>query len=153
MQIGGAELMDTRMAVFPSYIELKNKYLDAQHALDRILREKESLFARTQPGSPTWDKTTISPALNNFDDYLAAKESARVEERLTEARSILEERGRLLTLKKTELYCSTHVFDKIFKMRFLENHSIPKIIDCLHFSKSQVYRFLDSIKKIGKGLL
>lgn len=135
------------MCVYISYVELKNKYLDAQQKFDEILVEKENLFSRTQPRSPNLDKVGSCQTVNVFDAYLIAKEQARIDERLKEIRLILEDREKLLALKKNELFLSEYVTDKVFKMRYMEHYKIPHIINTLHLSRSQVYRILENIKK------
>lgn len=134
------------MFVFASYVDIKNKYLDAQQQFDGILKEKESLFAKTQPKSPKWDKVGGHSNINSFDEYLAVKEKARIDERIKEIKSILKDRERLLILKEHELFNSNHVIDQVYKMKYIEKHNVPYIISTLHFSKSQIYRILESIK-------
>lgn len=138
------------MTVFASYAELKNKYLDAQRKFDEILKEKEALFAKTQPKSPKLDKIGSCEYHNTFDEYLINKERYKIDERLAEIKLILEDRERLLSLKKHELYGSKNSVDKVYKMKYLEQHDVPYIGNTLHFSRTQVYRILDVIKKALK---
>lgn len=135
------------MFVFTSYIELKNKYLDAQHQFEIILKEKESLFAKTQPKSPKWDKIGSPQKSNVFDEYLAAKEKAQIDERLSEIKAILDDREKLLSLKECELWKSICAIDKVYRMKYLENLNIQKIAKRTNYSRAQVYRMLDCIKK------
>lgn len=136
------------MFIFPSYVELQKKYLDAQHLLDETLKEKESLFAKTQPKSPKWDKIILRQTLHPFDEYLIVKEQEHLDERLSEAKTILEDREKMLLLKKAELYCSTHILDKVYRLHYLEGRGARRIADNLHFSQSQIYRVLSNVKKI-----
>lgn len=137
------------MLVYMVYEEFKNKYLDTQKQFDEILQEKEFLFAKTQPQSPNWDKIgeNGNQINNKFDDYLVAKESKRVDERLSEIKSILDDRERLLRLKEQELRNSKNHVDKIYKMKYIDKFNMNKIVREAHYSRSQVYRILDDIKK------
>lgn len=137
------------MLAYMVYEEFKNKYLDTQKQFDEILQEKEFLFAKTQPQSPNWDKIgeNGNQINNKFDDYLVAKESKRVDERLSEIKSILDDRERLLRLKEQELRNSKNHVDKIYKMKYIDKFNMNKIVREAHYSRSQVYRILDDIKK------
>ena len=140
------------MAVYIAYEEFKNKYLEAQKQFDKILQEKEEIFAKTQPKSPNWDKID-SPTLtehNNFDNYLISKESKKIDERLEEIKSILDDRERLLKLKEKELMGSREQIDKIYKLKYIRQINVNEIIKNANYSKSQVYRLLDIIKRVVK---
>jgi|GEM_PF-1917553 len=137
------------MLVYMVYEEFKNKYLDTQKKFNEILQEKEYLFAKTQPKSPNWDKIgeNGNQINNKFDDYLVAKESKRIDERLSEIKSILDDRERLLSLKEQELRNSKNHVDKIYKMKYVDRLNISRIVKASNYSRSQVYRILDDIKK------
>lgn len=134
--------------IYMVYEEFKNKYLDTQKKFDEILQEKEFLFAKTQPQSPNWDKIgdNGNQINNKFDDYLVAKESKRVDERLSEIKSILDDRERLLRLKEQELRNSKNHVDKIYKMKYVDKLNISRIVKASNYSRSQVYRILEDIK-------
>lgn len=140
------------MAVYIAYEEYKNKYLDAQKQFNKILQEKEDIFAKTQPKSPKWDKIDSSNVTehNNFDNYLISKESKKIDERLVEIKSILDDRERLLKLKEKELMESREQIDKIYKLKYIRQFNINEIIKNVNYSKSQVYRLLDIIKRVVK---
>lgn len=136
------------MIVYIDYEKFKVKYHDAQHKFDEILEEKETLFSKTQPKSPNWDKVGFSSQIHNsFDEYLISKEFKRIEERLFEVRSILEDREKLLNLKERELRLSKDHIDMIYRMRYLDQYNISKISTNIHYSESQIYRILQNIRK------
>ena len=83
--------------LYQEYWEYKTKYYDAQTKYDEVLSEKEQLFAKTQPKATNYDKEVVSGGTpnNTFDDYVIEKEKKKIDERLKEARSILEDRERL----------------------------------------------------------
>lgn len=139
------------MFVYVDYEYLKQKYHDAQKEFDKILQEKEELFAKTQPHSAKWDKegdSGLGSCYNPFDEYLIAKDKKRIDDRLFEIKNILEDRGILLKAKEQELRCSKNNIDQIYRMRFLEQMHITKIALIIHYSESQVYRILKKIKRI-----
>lgn len=131
------------------YEEFRRKYLETQRKFDEILQEKEFLFTKTQPKSPNWDKIgeNGNQVNNKFDDYLVVKESKRIDERLTEIKSILDDRERLLMLKEQELRSSKNHVDKIYKMKYVDKLNISRIVKASNYSRAQVYRILEDIKK------
>ena len=136
--------------IYMVYEEYKNKYLDTQKKFDEILQEKEFMFAKTQPQSPNWDKIgeNGNQITNKFDNYLVDKESKRIDERFAEIKSILDDRGRLLALKEQELRSSKNHIDKIYKMKYVDKLNISRIVKASNYSRAQVYRILDDIKKM-----
>lgn len=136
------------MFVYLDYEKFKRKYHDAQNKLNAILEEKEELFSKTQPKSAKWDKISFSSnSHNSFDEYLIAKDIKRIEERLYEVKTILEDREKLLNIKEHELRSSKNHVDIIYRMRFLDEFNITKISTHIHYSESQIYRILQNINK------
>lgn len=135
--------------IYMVYEEFRQKYLETQRKFDEILQEKEFLFTKTQPKSPNWDKIgeNGNQVNNKFDDYLVVKESKRIDERLTEIKSILDDRERLLMLKEQELRSSKNNVDKIYKMKYVDKLNISRIVKASNYSRAQVYRILENIKK------
>lgn len=141
------------MFVYTVYEDFKNKYLETQKKYDEILKEKEELFLRTQPKAIVYDKDKVDTGYfyNSFDEYLIAKEKARIDERLNEVKTILDDRERLLYLKEQELRSSKNHIDQIYRMRYIDFYNIRKIAKISCYSESQVYRILGSIKKTLKN--
>ena len=137
------------MFVYIVYEDFKNKYLETQKKYDEILKEKEELFQRTQPKAINYDKEKIDTgySYNAFDEYLIAKEKAKIDERLEEVKSILGDRKRLLYLKEQELRSSKNSIDQIYKMRYIDCSNVRKIARISCYSESQVYRILDMVRK------
>lgn len=136
--------------VYIDYEIYKCKYLEIQSKYNEILTEKENLFAKTQPNAIRYDKLQIEGGKlvgNGFDEYLIAKEEDKIDERLTEARQLLEDRERLLKLKEKELRASKDKLDQIYLMRFVDNKRPYAIARSLNYSESQIYRILDKIQK------
>lgn len=135
--------------IYIIYEEYKNKYYETQKKYDDILNEKERLFMITQPSSSKFDKERVSGGAtdNTFDRYLILKEEKKIEQRLKEVRSILDDRERLLKIKEQELKESTDIYDKIYKYRYIDKMKVYKICKLVGYSEAQVYRILDSIRK------
>ena len=133
--------------LFHDYEEYKNKYLETQKKYEEILSEKEELFARTQPKAVRFDVERVAGGKQErtFETYLIDKERKRIEERLAEIKSLLADRERLLAVKKEELYASDEVFDKIYRLRYVESIRAYKIAELIKYSPSQVYRILGQI--------
>ena len=134
--------------VYLEYESFKKRYLATQHEYSAILMEKENLFTMTQPKAIKYnsDRVQSSHSGNVFDDYLIAKESKQIDERLSEARSLLDDREKLLELKEKELRLSNDKTDIVYCLKYIEGMSTNSIAKRLNYSKSQVYRVLDRIK-------
>lgn len=135
--------------IYKEYEEYRTKYYEAQKIYDSILNVKEELFIRTQPSSIKFDKEIVSGGTpsNAFDSYLIVKEKKQIDERLIEAKSILDDRGKLFRLKEEELYHSKDWNDIIYKYYFIEKLSIRKIAMRIPFSSTEVFRKIQIIRK------
>lgn len=135
--------------IYVIYEEYKNKYYETQKEYDIILNEKEKLFMITQPSAVKFDKEIVSGGTtdNTFDRYLILKEEKKIDQRLNEIKSILDDRERLLKLKEQELRASTSVQDKIYKYRYLDRLKVFKIAKLVGYSEPQIYRILKAIKR------
>lgn len=135
--------------IYIEYHEYKNKYLAAQKEYDKVLSEKEVLFAKTQPKATDYDKERVSGGCpsNSFDNYLIIKEKKQLDERLEEARSILEDRVRLFKLKEDELRLSNNPYDKIYYYKYVIKLSPYKMKRNVGYEVSQIYRILTKIRK------
>lgn len=130
------------------YEEYKNKYYETQREYDIILTEKEKLFRMTQPSAIKFDKEVVSGGVadNMFERYLILKEEKKIDQRLEEIKSILDDRERLLKLKEQELRASTDVKDKIYKYKYLDKLKVFKIAKLVGYSEPQIYRILKTIR-------
>ena len=135
--------------IYIEYVEYKQKYYAAQKKYNEILNEKEKLFAKTQPSAIPTDKEIVSGGKpsNAFDNYLIAKEKKKIDERLEEANSILEDREKLLKLKEEELRHSKDWHDKIYTYYYIDKLSVTKIGMRVPYSRAQIFRILRIIKK------
>lgn len=133
--------------VYLQYAAYKLKYEETQRLYDEILSEKQELFQRTQPGAVNYDMERVSGGTvsNKYDEYISQKDKKRIDERLNEIRSILDERSLLLRQKEKELRESADVRDKVYYMRILDHVRIYKIANANHYSEAQIYRILHDI--------
>lgn len=134
--------------IYIEYHEYKNKYYAAQKEYDKLLSEKEILFARTQPQATEYDKEKVSGGCpgNSFDNYLVTKEKKQLDERIEETRSILEGREKLYKQKEEELKLSENPYDKIYYNKYVKNLNPYKMWD-VDYEVSQIYRILRKIEK------
>lgn len=135
--------------LFVEYEDFRIKCLETQKMYDQILAEKEELFQRTQPQSTRADKEKVSggSGVNAFDSYLMEKDRLRIDERLMEVKSLLDDRKQLLSLKYQELRSSKDVKDKVYRFRFLEHKRVYWIAKQVNYSEAQVYRIIDFIQR------
>lgn len=135
--------------VFPEYEEYKRQYFETQRIFNSILMEQEELFTRTQPNAIRYDTDHIqtSPSNSQFDNYLAQKEKRRIDERLKEAKTLLEEREYILQKKEDELRQSMDIKDIIYLYKFVDGMHADKIAKKLNYSVSQIYRYIQIIEE------
>ena len=135
--------------LYEEYEEYKSRYYEAQRIYNDILNEKEELFAKTQPKATqiTGEKTGGGKHENLFDEYLIQKERKNIDKRLEEAKSILDDRERLLKLKELEVRASKHSHDKIYRCRYIDRLTIERTARLSNYSRSQVFNILKEIRK------
>ena len=139
------------------YEDLKKKYLKAQEIYDSILSEKEQIFQRTQPKSTMGEYEREHDKLysvggkggnkvNQIEEYVILLDQNQVNERLAEAKSILDDRERLMLQKERDLRRSKNIDDELYTMRYLDRMRISTISRLLCYSESQIYRRLKTIR-------
>lgn len=135
--------------LYLEYAHFKEKYLETQQKYNEILSEKELLFSRTQLQAVQFDKEKVSGGkqTNAFELYLLEKERTRIDERLAEVKSILDDREKLLSLKLQELRQSNVIEDKIYRMRYIDKIRVYKIAKLVNYSDRQVVRILSKINE------
>lgn len=134
--------------IYIIYEKYKKCYYDTQNRYNEILTEKERLFSITQPKATDYgkEKTSGGKPSNPFDEYLIQKEKKQIDARLKEVKSLLEDRERLLRLKRDELRASNNIHDKIYRYRYIDKMRVQKIVKLVGYSEAQVYRILKVIK-------
>ena len=134
--------------LYVEYDAIRIKYNDAQRVYNELIEEKEELFSRTQPQSVRFDKERTSGGAghNTFEEYVIAKERSRIDERLAEQKTILEDRKRLKEMKERELRLSKSWYDRIYVLSYLEKLSLTQIENRVPYSRVQIWRILKTIK-------
>ena len=135
--------------LYMEYDEYLAWYKATERQYNEILMEKEALFQTTQAKAITYDKEKVSGTIQNntLENYIAKKEERKIDERLAEVKSILDDRERLLRSKENELRASNHLHDKVYTMRYIDFLSPYVIAKKLNYSKSEIYRIIDKINK------
>ena len=93
------------------------------------------------------ERVMTSSVVNTFEAYLIAKEERRIDERLSEAKSLLDGREHLLRQKETELRQSKDIHDRIYRLRYIEHAKISRITRDVCYSRAQVFRILDAMRE------
>ena len=144
--------------IYLEYEDYLFKYKEAQRVYESILTEKESLFQRTQPKSTMgeyereFDKEISvggvgGSRVNQIEEYVIEIEEKQINERLAEAKSILDDRAALLSQKEQELRKSKRIDDELYILRYLENKRIKEIARIVNYSEPQIYRRLKYIRQ------
>ena len=114
-----------------------------------ILSEKENLFALVMPKSVRTDKiqTNGGDRVGLFDVYLDIKERSMIDERLCEARDLLERRSDIAKLKESEVRASRDFYDRVYVGYFLDKWPISIILNRTNYSRAQLFRIVGKIRK------
>ena len=136
--------------IYLEYESYKRKYLDLQEQFNEFLLEKERILTKTMPKAIRYDKdltTTGVPDDNPLESYVMELERSKVDVHLDHIRKLLEDRKMLLDAKEKELRASFNQYDRVYTMRYLDGYGIKRICTEMNFSRAQIYRILDEIKK------
>jgi hypothetical protein len=135
--------------LYLDYIRYKIKYLDAQEAVNVILDEKTLLFQKTQPKSMRFENERVDGGtrVNQTEEYVIAMEQRQINERLSEAKTLLLERRDMLDQKEAELRVSKAKDDVVYVLKYLEHLDVKDICHEVSYSESQVYRILKIIRR------
>lgn len=134
------------MMEWEEYEALKKRYADAQKAYDEVLSEKLAIFERTQPNAVQYDRDRIMAggAENALEIYVVQIE--RIDTRLRIAEDIMEACRTRVRLKEDDLRASTELWDRIYRMRFLDRLRVVKIAEIIHYSEPTIWRILRKIE-------
>ena len=137
--------------IYLDFHRYMSKYKMAQKAVDKILDEKEILFQKTQPKSTLKDherefdkKINVSSSGHNNDTsvserYVIELEQKQIQERLDNAKAIMQERLIMVNQVEPELRASKDPFDIIYVMKYLDSMSVREIAESTYYSESHVY--------------
>ena len=144
--------------IYIEYAHIKKKCRDAEIMLEKILSEKDELFQRTQPKSLMGEyerehdkRITVASKggtkVNQIEQYVVESEERGINERLCEAKSIVEDWRAVLMVKEQDLRHSKNIDDELYVMRFLDHKRVREIARATHYSKSQIYKRLHLISE------
>lgn len=137
------------MSLYLEYEDCKKKYNQIVETFESTLEEKERLFMKTQPKGTKIDKVSVEGGVNNnlFDNYLMEVEKKQLDQKLDEARKIVDERYKYLKTKELELRASKDWVDKIYVYRFIEQLPVKTILHLIPYQEAQIYRIINEIKR------
>lgn len=142
--------------LYLEYAKLRLKVQKLEDELDKALDEQQEIFERTQPKSVDYKKERVNSqsTVNTNDSYLIALERRRIDERVKEYKSTLNDRETLLEAKESKLRASNNRYDRVYYKSQLEYKKIGVIARELNYSRSQVNRMLKEIRaNIGRLIL
>lgn len=139
--------------LYLEYAKLRLKVQKLEDELDKALDERQDIFERTQPKSVDYKKERVNSqsTVNTNDSYLIALERRRIDERVKEYKSTLNDRETLLGKKESKLRASSNRYDKVYCKIYLDCCKVGAISKELNYSRSQVNRMLKEIRaNIGR---
>lgn len=134
--------------LYQEYELCKKRLSRAKEIYEKVLEEQEEIFTHTQPNAIRYDKDKVKSSVSGDgnEKYIIEKERRMIDERLQDAKVLIEERTKILLDKESELRQSTEIIDIIYVYKFLDNIRTKDICDYLNYSKSQVYRIISQIE-------
>ena len=135
--------------IYRQHIEDKTELIETMKLYSEILDEKRELFQRTQPSSVDMDHVgkTQRSGTGAVDSYLIQSERRNIDERLKEAREIVEAAKKRLEDDELLLGMSMETIDQVYFMRYVERRGVSDIAARLHYSQSYVFKTLKQIEK------
>jgi hypothetical protein len=144
--------------IYIEYEELIQAQRRTLKAYEAVLEEQERLFELTQPQGVDYggDRVQSSPTSTAIDRYVEAKERAGIDRRKAELSQVMQEREVLIALKKSELYASQSLDDKVYRWRAIDRLKVPEIARKAHYTTRQIYRTIrriqDRIRKMSQNV-
>lgn len=130
--------------------ELRQAMTDYSDAID----EKMELFQRTQPSSPGTREGSSSrvSGTDKIDSYLIQMERKQIDERLKDAREIVEAMKERLKNDEALLEMSLDTRDRVYFRRFIQRRPVPDVASIEHYSQSYVFKIVKEIEtEMEKG--
>lgn len=137
--------------IYRDYIRHKADLVQALKDYSDALDEKAELFQRTQPSSVSFDRIgttgTRGSGTDQIDEYLIQTQRRQLDERLRDARDIVELMKERLANDETMLSMSEDAVDRVFLVRYVKNRSAADTASILHYSQSYVFKLCREIEK------
>lgn len=135
--------------MFIEYEICKKRYMEAQRRYTELLDEREALFTMTQPNAIRYDtdKVLNGSPVNTIELYMEKKEILRLDERIDEAKTILDGWKEYLDRIEKDLRKSKDIKDRIYVAKLIDKKRVRVIRREVFYSEAQIYRILDGIYK------
>lgn len=136
--------------LFVEYEKLKKEVNNAKKDYDKAL-ERKALYAYSiLPGSSKIDNSQlkIKTTSDNFLEYTIKIEE--IEKEIEIRKNLADVLTYRLKLKLLDLRESKEILDKIYVYRYVDNMKVRYICIKTNYSKTQVYRLLEEIRKKTK---
>lgn len=137
--------------IYKDYIRHKADLVQALKDYSDALDEKAELFQRTQPSSMSFDRIgsagTRGNGTDQIDEYLIQTQRRQLDERIRDARDIVELMMERLENDETMLKMSDDAADHVFLLRYVKNRSAADTASILHYSQSYVFKLCREIEK------
>ena len=114
----------------------------------RLCGIKEAMFNAAQPRAKAFDrdKVQVSKSENAIERYLIKLDETRIDDRINEALSILNDRKYLVKTIEQDLQNSKDIYERIYYFRYVRNGTIKWVSKMSGYSDRQVERILEEIK-------
>ena len=124
------------------------KLKKAEQEYKRLCGIKEAMFNATQPRAKALnhDKVQISKSDNAIEHYIIKLDEMRLNEKISEALSIVNDRKLLVEMIEQDLRNSKDITERVYYFRYVRNGTIDWVSKMTGYSVRQVERILDKIK-------
>lgn len=134
------------MELFVEHYHLNEEYKEAKKEFEKALAKKSQLLYSVVPKSANFENELVKGSSSNkFLNYTIKMEEIDKEINVRRnLRDVLEYR---LKLKEIELNNSSNILDKVYLLRYVDERKVRYICIKTNYSKTQIYRILEEIKK------
>ena len=134
------------MELFIEHYKLNEEYKEAKKEFEKALAKKSQLMYSVLPKSANSEIELVKGSSSNkFLNYTIKMEEIDKEINVRRnLRDVLEYR---LKLKEIELNNSSNILDKVYLLRYVDERKVRYICIKTNYSKTQIYRILEEIKK------
>ena len=134
------------MELFIEHYKLNEEYKEAEKEFEKALAKKSQLLYSVVPKSVNFENELVKGSSSNkFLNYTIKMEEIDKEINVRRnLRDVLEYR---LKLKEIELNNSSNILDKVYLLRYVDERKVRYICIKTNYSKTQIYRILEEIKK------
>lgn len=134
------------MELFIEHYKLNEEYKEAKKEFEKALAKKSQLLYSVVPKAANFENELVKDSSSNkFLNYTIKMEEIDKEINVRRnLRDVLEYR---LKLKEIELNNSSNILDKVYLLKYVDERKVRYICIKTNYSKTQIYRILEEIKK------